>query len=106
MKKILSFALLIASVLLIFVSCSKDGNVTPVNTFVLVHGAWQGPYVWSAVKTELESKGQKVIIVELPGHGADTTAPLTLSINAYRDKVVAAINNTSGKVILVGHSMG
>lgn len=106
MKKILSLALLIASVLIIFVSCSKDGYVTPVNTFVLVHGAWQGPYVWSAVKTELESKGQKVIIVELPGHGADTTAPRTLSINAYRDKVVAAINNTSGKVILVGHSMG
>ncbi len=106
MKKNLIILLLITSTLFVFAGCSKDDNTLPVNTFVLVHGAWQGPYVWATVKTLLESKGQKVIVVELPGHGADTTAPVTLSINAYRDKVIAAINNATGKVILVGHSMG
>ena len=106
MKKKLSLVLLITSIIFVVSGCSKDDNSIPVNTFILVHGAWQGPYVWSTVKTELESKGQKVIVIELPGHGADTTAPVTLSINAYRDKVVAAINKTTGKVILVGHSMG
>ena len=106
MKQTLSLALLITLILFIFAGCSDDHNTTPVNTFVLVHGAWQGPYVWTTVKAQLESKGQKVIVVELPGHGADTSAPATLTINAYRDKVIAAINNTSGQVILVGHSMG
>jgi pimeloyl-ACP methyl ester carboxylesterase len=106
MKKSLIILFIISIALIVFEGCSKHDDSIPVNTFVLVHGAWQGPYVWSTVKAQLESKGQKVIVVELPGHGADTTAPVTLSINAYRDKVVAAINNTTGKVILVGHSMG
>jgi pimeloyl-ACP methyl ester carboxylesterase len=106
MKKKLSLAFLIASILFVFAGCSKDDDARTVNTFVLVHGAWQGPYVWSTVKMQLERKGQKVIVVELPGHGNDTTAAVTLSINAYRDKVVAAISSTSGKVILAGHSMG
>src|ERR1700712_5202576 len=99
MKKNLIIVLLSVCSLFAFAGCSKDDGTKPVNTFVLVHGAWQGPYVWATVKTQLESKGQKVIIVELPGHGADTTSPVTLSINAYRDKVIAAINNTTGKVI-------
>ncbi len=76
------------------------------NTYVLVHGAWQAPYVWDAVRASLEKKGHKVIVVELPGHGADTTLTYTLSIDAYRDKVIDAISKVDGKVILVGHSMG
>ena len=106
MKKKLRLLFFVASFLCISSGCSKNGDGIPVNTFVLVHGAWQGPYVWSTVKAKLESKGQKVIVVELPGHGSDTTPPVALTIGAYRDKVVAAINKTSGKVILVGHSMG
>ena len=106
MKKNLIILFVISATLLVSGGCSKDDDTIPVYTFVLVHGAWQGPYVWATVKTKLESKGQKVIVVELPGHGVDTTAPVTLSINIYRDKVIAAINNTTGKVILVGHSMG
>lgn len=106
MKQIKTITILAASFMFFFAGCSKGDNLIPVDTFVLVHGAWQGPYVWTTIKTQLENKGQKVIVVELPGHGDDTTPPVSLSINAYRDKVVAAINKTSGKVILVGHSMG
>jgi pimeloyl-ACP methyl ester carboxylesterase len=75
-------------------------------TYVLVHGAWQAPYVWDAVRTNLVNKGNKVIVVELPGHGADNTLTYTLSIDVYRDKVIEAISKVDGKVILVGHSMG
>ncbi|MFT3912308.1 MAG: alpha/beta fold hydrolase [Ferruginibacter sp.] len=75
-------------------------------TYVLVHGAWQAPYVWDAVKNELTNKGNKVIVVELPGHGSDKTATHTLSIDVYRDKVIQAISAVNEKVILVGHSMG
>jgi len=76
------------------------------NTYVLVHGAWQAPYVWDAVRTDLIKKGQKVIVVELPGHGKDQTPTHTLSLDAYRDKVIEAILKVDGKVILTGHSMG
>jgi pimeloyl-ACP methyl ester carboxylesterase len=75
-------------------------------TYVLVHGAWQAPYVWDAVRAGLVKKGNKVIVVELPGHGNDQTLMHTLNMNVYRDKVIDAINKVDGKVILVGHSMG
>ncbi|HWV30273.1 MAG TPA: alpha/beta fold hydrolase [Dyadobacter sp.] len=86
-------------------SCTQNDHV-PAHTYVLVHGAWQAPYVWNEVSAQLTSSGNKVIVVELPGHGSDQTAPHLLSLDVYRDKVVQAINTANGKVILVGHSMG
>jgi len=85
----------------------KAQNVPAANhhTYVLVHGAWQAPYVWDAVKTHLINKGNTVII-ELPGHGSDKTAAYTLSIDSYQDKVMEAVATVKEKVILIGHSMG
>lgn len=76
------------------------------STYVLVHGAWQAPYVWDAVRAQLEERGNKVIIVELPAHGADQTATHSVSLDVYRDKVIEATAGENGKLILVGHSMG
>jgi pimeloyl-ACP methyl ester carboxylesterase len=87
-------------------SMKDDNPFYKPKTFVLVHGAWQAPYVWEAVKKELELKGQKVVVVELPAHGNDTTSPATVSVDVYANTVIAAINGIKGKVILVGHSMG
>lgn len=89
-------------------ACSGHYNETvrPQKTYVLVHGAWQAPYVWEDVKTTLEKNGNKVIVVQLPAHGSDTTSPANVTINAYRDKVINTVNSVNGKVILVGHSMG
>ncbi|NMH27395.1 alpha/beta fold hydrolase [Flavobacterium silvaticum] len=87
-----------------FNSTDESTNSKP-QTYVLVHGAWQSPYVWDTVRTNLEKKGNHVIVVELPAHGTDATPVHILSINAYRDKVIEAISNVDGKVILVGHSM-
>jgi pimeloyl-ACP methyl ester carboxylesterase len=83
----------------------KKPNDTPT-IYVLVHGAWQAPYVWDAVSTNLEQKGNKVIVVELQGHGNDNTPPQNLDLDVYRDKVIDAFSKAEGKVILVGHSMG
>ncbi|AWK05710.1 alpha/beta hydrolase [Flavobacterium crocinum] len=91
-----------------FASCSgtnEDNNGKP-QTYVLVHGAWQAPYVWDEVKANLIKNGNSVIVVELPGHGKDNTPAQNLSLNLYRDKVIEAISKVEGKVILVGHSMG
>ncbi len=106
MKKIIGIIIFIATIVFIHSGCSKTGNPIPAKTFVLVHGAWQGAYVWQFVKDGLEKQGQKVIVVELPAHGTDTTSAANVSIDIYRDKVMAAINATNTKVILVGHSLG
>lgn len=92
-------------------SCkSNDEVVTPAKqtgTIVLVHGAWQGAFAWAPVKTGLEQKGYTVVSVELPAHGNDQTSAAGLTLTSYRDKVIAAINaQTTGKVLLVGHSLG
>lgn len=107
MKKLVLMLLSGATSMFAFESCAKE-EAAPIKsqTYVLVHGAWQAPYVWEAVKTDLSKQGNKVIVVELPGHGTDKTAPHTLNLDVYRDKVIEAITKVNEKVILVGHSMG
>ncbi len=85
---------------------TAKNSTAKTNTYVLVHGAWQAPWVWNMVRADLESKGNKVLVIELPGHGTDTTPAYQLSLDTYRDKVIEAISKQAGKVILVGHSMG
>lgn len=108
MKKTVSSLLSAAIAISSVASTGNDDANKTANpqTYVLVHGAWQAPYVWDTVKKELSNKGNKVIIVELPGHGADNTATYTLNIDVYRDKVIQDISSVNEKVILVGHSMG
>jgi pimeloyl-ACP methyl ester carboxylesterase len=103
------FSVVLLTAFVLFVaSCSKDKNNAQVNAkvFVLVHGSFQGPYAWQGVKQQLEANGQKVVVVELPGHGQDQTPPAGLTLSSYRDKVISAIDSISGTVVLVGHSLG
>lgn len=74
-------------------------------TFVLVHGALLGEFSWNRVAQQLAADGNKVITLDLPGHGADQTAPEGLTLNTYRDAVIKAIGNNTN-VVLVGHSFG
>ncbi|MFA6086285.1 alpha/beta fold hydrolase [Mucilaginibacter sp.] len=108
MKKYILILLSVATATIMFSSCSKKNDeVKPVaKNYVLVHGAWQAPYVWDAVKAKLINEGNNVTVVELPGHGSDNTVPSTLTLNTYRDKVFDAMSRINGKVILVGHSLG
>ena len=95
----------ILMLLALFSPFKNQQKMYVVKTFVLVHGAWQAPYAWQAVKDQLEKKGHKVIVIELPGHGADQTPPIQASIDSYSQKVIEAIDAVDSKVILVGHSM-
>ncbi|MBT2564749.1 alpha/beta fold hydrolase [Pedobacter sp. ISL-68] len=109
MKKIILTLLSVATATIMFSSCSKknlDDMKPAAKNYVLVHGAWQAPYVWDAVKTSLINEGNNVTVVELPGHGSDNTVPSTITLNLYRDKVADALSKINGKVILVGHSLG
>lgn len=103
---LLFFAALIMTVAI--ASCSKD-HTNPsksLHTYVIVPGAWQGPYAWVTMKADLEKTGQTVVVIELPGHGTDQTLPQNIDLSLYNQKVINTINSLPGKVILVGHSLG
>lgn len=108
MKTTVSLLLSTAVALLALASCDKKDEIPAATsqTYVLVHGAWQAPYVWKTVRSDLIKKGNQVVVVELPGHGTDTTPLHTLTLDVYRDKVIDAMSKVNGNVILVGHSMG
>jgi len=108
MKKSLLAPLIVTCFVLLMMNCSKDHPVphTIVNTYVIVPGSWSAPYAWESVKQDLEAKGQKVTVVQLPGHGTDVTTPYnTITLEKYRDYVINKIDSLNTKVILVGHSM-
>ncbi|WP_114940974.1 alpha/beta fold hydrolase [Mucilaginibacter endophyticus] len=74
-------------------------------TFVLVHGAWAGPFSWQMIKNALENSGNEVIALQLPGHGTDNTPAGTLHMDSYISYVSEAIEKIGRRVILVGHSL-
>jgi len=111
MKKLILILLSVATATFMFSSCSKKNDVTKptahvAQNYVLVHGAWQAPYVWDSVKTTLIKEGNNVTVVELPGHGDDKTPISQITLNLYTTTVLNAIAPINGKVILVGHSLG
>lgn len=77
-----------------------------MSTFVLVHGAWHGAWCWYRLIPLLEQAGHRVIAPDLPGHGIDRTPVADVSMDAYVDRVCAALDSIDGKATLVGHSMG
>ncbi|MCY8238437.1 alpha/beta fold hydrolase [Bacillus inaquosorum] len=76
-----------------------------MSTFVFVHGAFQGKWVWKKVTPLLEKNGHKVIAIDLPGSGEDVTPPQEVTFKCYTDKVTSILEKIDHPVILVGHSM-
>jgi pimeloyl-ACP methyl ester carboxylesterase len=106
MKPIRLIQLFVVACIFFLTSCSDDAGPAQSKNYVLVHGAWQAPYVWNSVKASLEKQGHKVTVIELPGHGSDQTSPGEITLDRYKEKVIDALSTIDGKVILVGHSLG
>ena len=75
-------------------------------TYLLVHGAWHGAWCWNKVMPLMITKGYKVIAIDLPSHGSDTTNANSVTFADYVKKVTETANKVDGEVVLVGHSMG
>lgn len=88
---------------LLFSGC---GTTAARHHFVVVHGAWQGAWVFADVAADLRSRGHEVDLVELPAHGDDTTSLAEATLDAYVARAQAAVDAADEPVILVGHSMG
>jgi pimeloyl-ACP methyl ester carboxylesterase len=77
----------------------------PPASLVLVHGAWHGPWMWSALRTELARlAGYDVRTVDLPSSGPDpaTLGDLDDDVRAIRD----ALDAVDGPTVVVAHSYG
>jgi pimeloyl-ACP methyl ester carboxylesterase len=86
-------------------SAAPSNKPLDSKSFVLVHGAWQGAWAWSDEANALRARGATVNVVELPGHGEDTTPIPDDTLDAYVAKTAAAIDASPRNVILVGHSL-
>jgi pimeloyl-ACP methyl ester carboxylesterase len=74
--------------------------------FVLVHGSWMGSWAWDRVVPLLRQAGHEVTAIDLPGYGDDATPIGEITLQAYTDRAVSAIDAATEQVVLVGHSMG
>ena len=72
-------------------------------TIVLVHGAWVDASCWDKVVPTLKAAGHEVLVVSLPGHGADNTPFGNISLQSYVDAVKHVIGKRTD-ITLVGHS--
>ncbi|QFU09489.1 Pyrethroid hydrolase [Rhodobacteraceae bacterium THAF1] len=70
---------------------------------LLIHGSCHGAWCWSEVLAELETMGQPARAIDLPGHGDDPTPRAEVTLDAYADAILQAIERPT---IVVGHSMG
>ncbi len=73
--------------------------------YILVHGAWEGPWSWDYTRTVLEKQGHTVTAIDLHGRYGGAQSITNVTLDSYVETVVNAINQLDHKVILVGHSM-
>jgi len=73
---------------------------------VVIHGAWQGAWVWDAIAPILSARGIRSHVVDLPGNGTDDTAPQDVSLDLYVDHVARVLAGLSGRAWVLGHSGG
>jgi pimeloyl-ACP methyl ester carboxylesterase len=70
--------------------------------FLLIHGSCHGAWCWRDTIPALLDLGHNVRAIDLPGQGNDPTPPKDVTLELYRDAVLAA---SSPDTVIVGHSM-
>ena len=89
--------------------CAVPGSGARRAPIVLVHGAFQDERAWSEVAPRLEAAGHAVTAVRLAGRAGDATPMAQITLDAYSEQVVAAVQAAAarhGPAVLVGHSFG
>ncbi|MBO3759819.1 alpha/beta fold hydrolase [Ciceribacter sp. L1K22] len=73
---------------------------------ILLHGAWQGSWVWEKFSPALAAAGFRPIAVDLPGNGADDTPAEKVSLDLYLTRLRRVLDATGGRVAVIAHSGG
>ncbi len=77
-----------------------------MRTYLLLHGAMRGAWLWHRVTPLLEQAGASAIAYDLPGHGARSAERHGVTMSSYIEDVAAFITARDMKdIVLVGHSM-
>jgi pimeloyl-ACP methyl ester carboxylesterase len=77
-----------------------------VKTYLLLHGAMRGAWLWDRLIPLLEKGGATAIAYDLPGHGKRQSERAGVNMSAYINDVVSSIRKQDlSDLILVGHSM-
>ena len=71
-----------------------------MGTFALLHGAWHGSWCWDRFVPELERRGHRSIVMDLPVDDGSAT------FVDYADVVLDALRDAPDDVTIVGHSLG
>lgn len=70
---------------------------------LLVHGSCHGAWCWEETLPLLNEMGHRARAIDLPGHGEDTMPLADVTLDAYAQAIVDALEH---ETVLVGHSMG
>ncbi len=73
---------------------------------LLIHGAWQGSWVWDALAPLLEAEGLSVRAIDLPGNGSDDVDPRDVTLDLYLEYLDGVLEAIGRPVSLVAHSGG
>ena len=77
-----------------------------MKTYLLLHGAMRGAWLWDRLVRPLEQGGATAIAYDLPGHGKRAAERPGVNMSAYINDVVSYIMKRDlSDLILVGHSM-
>ncbi|MBV8925080.1 MAG: alpha/beta hydrolase [Bradyrhizobium sp.] len=74
---------------------------------ILIHGAWQGGWVWDRLIPLLASRASiQSFAIDLPGNGTDNTSPADVSLELYVDHIATLLKRLPERASLVAHSGG
>lgn len=74
---------------------------------ILVHGSWHWAGCFHKIIGPLAEAGHEVLALDNASHGVDATDWRDVaSMEDYNARMIAEIEASEGKVVLVGHSMG
>jgi pimeloyl-ACP methyl ester carboxylesterase len=75
-----------------------------MTTFIFLHGSFHAAWNWHKVIPMLERAGHRGIALDMPGHGRDETPLGRVTLQRCVDRVLEALEQAAGKVVLVAHS--
>ena len=73
-----------------------------MSEFLLIHGSCHGAWCWRDVIPALQGLGHSARAIDLPGHGENACPLGAITLDAYADAILEAIDTPT---IVVGHSM-
>lgn len=76
-----------------------------MNTAVLIHGAWQGGWIWDLMVPLFRQSGFEPVVVELPGNGTNGIDAVDASVDDCMSHLSCILNKV-GAAHVVSHAGG